>query len=112
MRSTLRYDGDADFRQATACYFRQTRERGIVFMCSLKIRHILLVTACMLSPLLCAAQAPSTDDHATYLNFAVPGALGTYPMSINASMTVTGYYFTSPANTGGFLRAADALHTR
>ena len=44
-------------------------------------------------------------------HFQVPGALGTYPMSINNSMTVTGYYYVSPTETRGFLRDADGTIT-
>jgi hypothetical protein len=41
----------------------------------------------------------------------VPSALDTYPMSINASMTVTGYYYISPTTTDGFVREADGAIT-
>jgi hypothetical protein len=47
-----------------------------------------------------------------YLHFVFgPGALGTYPMSINASMEVTGYYNVSPTAARGFLREADGTFT-
>jgi hypothetical protein len=35
-------------------------------------------------------------EASTLVSFLLPGALGTYPMSINASMTVTGYYYVTP----------------
>jgi hypothetical protein len=66
---------------------------------------------CLLSPLFCAAQQPTASDEVSYLSFEVPGALGTYPMSINNSMAVTGYYYVSSAVTRGFLRDADGAIT-
>ncbi len=80
-------------------------------MCSLQIRHCLVVTLCMLSPLLCTAQEPVADDWVSYISFAAPGAIGTFPMSINASDAVTGYYYVSSTVTNGFLRSADGTMT-
>jgi hypothetical protein len=65
----------------------------------------------MFSPLICAAQGPSVDNRVSYISFSIPGAVGTYPMSINASMVVTGYYSVSATVTRGFLRAADGTIT-
>jgi hypothetical protein len=64
----------------------------------------------MLSPLFCAAQKPAVHDRNSYLSFEVPGALGTFPMSINDRMVVTGYYVSSTV-TRGFLRDADGTIT-
>jgi hypothetical protein len=83
----------------------------ISVMCSFKIRHRLAVTLCMLSPLLCAAQEPAASNEVSYLSFEVPGSLGTFPMSINDSMAVTGYYFISSTVTRGFLREPDGAIT-
>jgi hypothetical protein len=80
-------------------------------MCSLKIRHYLVVTLCMLGPLTCVAHGGNINGEATYISFSVPGALGTYPMSINASMTVTDYYYVTPTVARGFLREADGTIT-
>jgi hypothetical protein len=80
-------------------------------VCSLKISHCLVATLCALSPLFCTAQEPAVTNEVSYLSFEVPGALGTYPMSINNSMTVTGYYYVSPTVTRGFLRDADGAIT-
>jgi hypothetical protein len=80
-------------------------------MCSLKIRHCLVATLCTFSSLFCAAQEPAVSSEVSYLSFEVPGALGTYPMSINNSMAVTGYYYASPTMTRGFLRDADGAIT-
>jgi len=41
----------------------------------------------------------------------VPDAAGTYPMSINNSMTVAGYYLVSPTEAHGFVRNADGSIT-
>src|ERR1700688_968061 len=79
--------------------------------CSLKIRRCLVVPLCVLSQLLCAAQEPAGSSKPSYLSFEVPGALGTYPMSINASMAVTGYYYVSSTETRGFLRNHDGDFT-
>jgi hypothetical protein len=79
-------------------------------MCSLRVRCCLVATLSMLGLLTCAAQE-GINGEATYIPFSVPGALGTYPMSINASMTVTGYYYISSTTTGGFVREADGTIT-
>ena len=80
-------------------------------MCFLKSRYCLFVTLCLLCLLSCAAQEPVVNGEASYLSFQVPGALGTYPMSINDSMAVTGYYYVSSTVTRGFLRDADGAIT-
>ena len=62
----------------------------------------LIATAlCCFTPLLCHSQG------ASYVSVEVADALGTYPMSINHSMTVTGYYLVSPAEAHGFVRKSD-----
>jgi len=87
------------------------RKRGISIRCSVKIRRSLVLTLCMLSPLLHAAQEPTASNWVTYLSFEVPGALGTFPMSINVSMAVTGYYYVSSKVTRGFVRDAEGAIT-
>jgi hypothetical protein len=77
----------------------------------LEVRYCLVVTLCVLGSVFCAAQEPVVSNEVSYLSFALPGALGTYPMSINASMVVTGYYYVSPTMTRGFLRDADGAIT-
>jgi probable HAF family extracellular repeat protein len=64
----------------------------------------------MFSPLFCVAK-DGINGEATYISFSVPGALGTYPMSINASMTVTGYYYVTPTMARGFIRDANGRIT-
>ena len=65
----------------------------------------------VLGSLTCVAHGGNINGEATYISFSVPGALGTYPMSINASMEVTGYYYVTPTVTRGFLREADGTIT-
>jgi hypothetical protein len=86
-------------------------KRGTSVMSFLKTRHCLVATLCMLSPLFCVAQKAAVINEVSYLSFEVPGALGTYPMSINASMAVTGYYYVSSTETRGFLRNQDGTIT-
>jgi hypothetical protein len=71
------------------------------------IPRFMVAALCVLGPLTAVAHGGNINGEATYISFSVPGALGTYPMSINNSMTVTGYYYVSPTVTRGFLRDAD-----
>lgn len=87
------------------------RKREIVTMRAFRISHRPVFTWCMLILIVCAAQKPGVGSEASYLSFQVPGALGTYPMSINNSMTVTGYYTTSPTTAAGFFRDTDGAIT-
>jgi len=75
------------------------------------IPRFLVAALCVLGPLTCVAHGGNINGEATYISFTVPGALGTYPMSINASMTVTGYYYVTPTVARGFLREADGTIT-
>jgi len=75
------------------------------------IPRSMVAALCVLGPLTCVAHADNINGEATYISFSVPGALGTYPMSINASMEVTGYYYVSPTVERGFLREADGTIT-
>jgi hypothetical protein len=80
-------------------------------MCSSKIRHCLVVTLPIFIHLLCPAREPAVSSEASYLSFEVPGALGTYPTSVNNSMAVTGYYYVSSAVAQGFLRDPEGAIT-
>ena len=80
-------------------------------MCYLRIYHRLIAAFCMVSSLYCVAQEPAVSSEVSYLSFAVPGALGTYPMSLNKSMVVTGYYLASPTVARGFVRDAEGTIT-
>jgi hypothetical protein len=66
---------------------------------------------CVLGPLTCASHGASITGEATFISFSVPGATrGTFPLSINASMTVTGYYL-APGVMNGFVRTEDGSFT-
>jgi YD repeat-containing protein len=75
------------------------------------IPRFMVVALCVLGPLTCVAHGGNINGEATYVSFFVPGGLGTYPMSINASMEVTGYYNVSATGARGFLREADGTIT-
>jgi hypothetical protein len=75
------------------------------------IPRLMVAALCVFGPLTCVAHGGNINGEATYISFSVPGALGTYPMGINASMTVTGYYNVSATGARGFLREADGTFT-
>jgi hypothetical protein len=75
------------------------------------IPRSIVAALCVLGPLTCVAYGGNINGEATYISFSVPGALGTYPMSINAAMEVAGYYNVSPTAARGFLREADGTIT-
>jgi hypothetical protein len=74
---------------------------------SLKITCRLFVTLCLLTPLWCAAQEFGGVTNHLLLPFRVPGSRATYPLSINDSMTITGYYVSNSGVTAGFVREFD-----
>ena len=61
----------------------------------------------------CVAQAiPHIHEKkASYFAMQVPGALGTYPMALNDSMTVTGYYLVSPTVARAFIQDSNGVIT-
>jgi hypothetical protein len=75
------------------------------------IPRFLVAALCVLGPLNCVAHGGDINGEATYVSFSVPGGLGTHPMSINVSMTVTGYYNVSATGARRFLREADGTIT-
>jgi YD repeat-containing protein len=76
------------------------------------ISRLLAAALCGICPFPCFAHVASINGEAAYVSFSVPGATqGTFPMSINASMTVTGYFVASSTQTRGFLRDADGTIT-
>jgi uncharacterized membrane protein len=75
------------------------------------ISRSLVAALCVLGPLTCVAHGGNINGEATYISFSVPGALGTYPTGINASMQVTGSYSAGPLVQRGFLREADGTIT-
>jgi hypothetical protein len=74
------------------------------------IRWLFFAALCLSSPLTCMSQ--NINGEATYISFSVPGAQGTFPLGINASGTVTGYYSSSATQVRGFVRTADGTITR
>ena len=71
------------------------------------IPRSMVAVLCVLGPLTGVAHGGNINGEATYISFSVPGAVGTYPTGINASMEVTGSYNTAPLVERGFLREAD-----
>src|SRR5271168_2223459 len=66
----------------------------------------------LLGPLTCVSHGASINGKATFVSFSVPGDLqGTFPLSINASMTVTGFFHPSPGSPNAFVRAQDGTIT-
>jgi hypothetical protein len=70
-----------------------------------RMQRCLMATLCMLSPSLCAAQ--KLVNGANFICFQVGEGFDTFPMSVNNSLTVTGYYINQAGVTGGFIRNAD-----
>jgi hypothetical protein len=71
------------------------------------ISHSIAATLCVLGSLTGAAHGSNISGQANYILFEVPAAAGTYPMAVNSSMTVTGYYFVTVNVARGFIRTAD-----
>src|ERR1700759_1387965 len=87
-------------------------------MHSVSVRVHALAVAALLTPALCAAQnlqrvqnfLPVQSDR--LLSFSVPGSTATYPLSMNDTGAITGYYLDSAQATHGFLRDNDGdIHT-
>jgi hypothetical protein len=58
------------------------------------------------------AQASSlSESQVSYTTIQVTGAVGTYPMAINESMAVTGYYMASSTVAKSFVRSPDGAIT-
>jgi hypothetical protein len=64
----------------------------------------------VLATALCLMALGGSAAAATFTTFSVPGAVETFPNSINASGSITGYYEDS-AGLHGFVRAADGTIT-
>jgi hypothetical protein len=77
-------------------------------VCRSAVRRCLVAAALLaLSALISYAEGYISEKKASFYTIQVPGALGTYPMSLNDSMTVTGYYLVSATQSRGFLQDAD-----
>jgi hypothetical protein len=71
------------------------------------ISHSIAAALCVLGSLTGAAHGSNINGEASYISFKVPAAAGTYPMAVNSSMTVTGYYLVTNSEAHGFIRTAD-----
>jgi hypothetical protein len=71
------------------------------------ISHSIAAALCVLGSLTGAAHGSNINGEASYISFKVPAAAGTYPMAVNSSMTVTGYYLVTNSEKRGFIRTAD-----
>ena len=71
------------------------------------ISHSIAAALCVLGSLTGIAHGSNINGEASYISFKVPGSAGTYPMAINSSMTVTGYYLVANDGAHGFIRTAD-----
>ena len=76
-----------------------------------KVALALCVALCMVG-----LAFPQDDDKATIITFDAPGAgtgsgLGTFPLSINSTGAITGYYTDANFLDHGFLRAPDGTFT-
>ena len=77
-----------------------------------KTRNFLIATTIyMLSPLLCAAQQVANEHGAHFISFRVGECFQTFPMSVNDSLTVTGYYIDQAGAREGFIRNPDGKLT-
>jgi len=72
------------------------------------ISHSVAAALCVLGSLTGTARGSNINGAATYISFKVPtAARGTYPMAVNSSTTVTGYYLITTSEAHGFIRTAD-----
>jgi hypothetical protein len=73
-----------------------------------KLRDCLIAAAFLFTPMLFAVP----DHKPAYIAFDVPDSVATYPLSINGSMTVTGYYVGKSGGPHGFVRDEEGRITR
>ena len=71
------------------------------------ISHSIAAALCVLGSLTGAAHGSNINGEASFISFKVPAALDTYPMAVNSSMTVTGYYLVTNNEAHRFIRTAD-----
>jgi hypothetical protein len=73
-------------------------------MTSVKTHIRLAATVCLLAPLFSAAQEGMAHNGPFFVSVEVSGSTGTYPVGINNSSTVTGYYKDPSQHYHGFVR--------
>jgi hypothetical protein len=71
------------------------------------ISRYMAAALCVLGSLTGAAHGSDINGEASFISFGVPDSVGTYPMGINSSMAVTGYYLMTNHEANGFIRTAD-----
>jgi hypothetical protein len=69
-----------------------------------RMQCCLVAALCTLSASLCGAQQNVNGAH--FASFQVSEGYQTFPMSVNNSLTVTGYFIDQAGATGGFIRNA------
>jgi hypothetical protein len=74
---------------------------------SLNFRPFLIAVIYLLTPFLCSAQTNSGGESGSFISFQVAENQATYPMSINAAGTITGYYIDKAGVRHGFVRYHD-----
>jgi hypothetical protein len=73
------------------------------------ISQSIAAALCVLGSFTGAAHASNINGEASFISFKVPAARSTYPMAINSSMTVAGYYLVTTTEARGFIRTADGM---
>jgi predicted membrane protein len=76
-----------------------------------KTFHCFTAVLGLLTPLLCAAQGFRGEPPRPLVSFQVPQSQATYPLSINESGIITGYYISTSGLTSGFVRNQDGQIT-
>jgi hypothetical protein len=69
-----------------------------------KIHTRLAAAVCLLAPLFCTAQEGITHNGPFFVSVEVSGSTGTYPVGINNSLSITGYYKDASQHSHGFVR--------
>jgi hypothetical protein len=69
-----------------------------------KINIRLAAAVCLLAPLFCTAQEGITHNGPFFVSVEVSGSTGTYPVGINNSLSITGYYKDASQHAHGFVR--------
>jgi hypothetical protein len=69
-----------------------------------KTRFCLTAVVCLLAPLFSSAQATPPANGPFFISLEVPNSTGTYPMGVNDSLSVAGYYKDASQQIHGFVR--------
>jgi hypothetical protein len=85
--------------------------RVVATTSSARVRFCLTAAVCLLASLFCSAGAATRHHNAFYITFEVPNGFGAFPVGINDSLTVTGYYTDATQRTRSFVRNASGQVT-